>query len=164
MEEEKKKKFVCAICEKYVLADSKYDEVVREFAHDFGVDIDEFDDSDEVCVIARCKECAERAERERKLERFRIYDDYNDLQSPKIIEVIEAEKLDMFCPNPSSTAYLVRDIKQNKLLCIIYYTLNPDSYFFVDHINRCIVTEVTPQQWKEFKETGKLRAPGIAFG
>ena len=54
------KKFVCAICNRYVLADSKYDEVVREFAHDFGVDIDEFDDSDEVCIIAKCRECHKR--------------------------------------------------------------------------------------------------------
>ena len=98
-----------------------------------------------------------------RLERFPIHEDYNDLQSPRIIEEIEAEKLDMFHPNESSTAYLVRD-KQNRLLCIIYYTINEDSDFLVDRINRCIVTEVTMEQWQKFKKTGKLKTEGLSFG
>lgn len=96
-------------------------------------------------------------------ERFPIFKDYNDLQPPNITEMIEAEKLDTFRPVPSATAYLVRD-KNNKLLCIIYYTLNEDSDFLVDHINKCLVTEVTMEQWKKFRETGKLETNGVYFG
>jgi len=54
------KKFVCAVCEKYVLAQSKYDKVVNNFVHDFGVDIDEYEDDKEVNIIARCKACAKK--------------------------------------------------------------------------------------------------------
>ena len=100
------------------------------------------------------------------IKRFPIYEDYNDLQSPRTIEEIEGEVLDMFSFNKSSTtytAYLVRD-KQQRLLCIIYYCLNEDSYFFVDHINSCVVAEVTMEQWEKFKKTGKLDTAGVHFG
>ena len=51
------KEFVCALCDRYVVANSKYDKKVLDFVSDFGADIDEFDDSGDVCVIARCKHC-----------------------------------------------------------------------------------------------------------
>ncbi|RLD10705.1 MAG: hypothetical protein DRI44_05425 [Chlamydiae bacterium] len=51
------KKFICALCDRFVEADSKCDKKVTDFVSDFGPDIDEYDDSDNVCVISRCKHC-----------------------------------------------------------------------------------------------------------
>jgi len=58
------KKFICAECDKYIYARDKYDEALQSFVAEWGVDFDEYDDSDDVCVIARCRECQRKIMKE----------------------------------------------------------------------------------------------------
>ena len=59
--EMKLKKFVCAQCGRSIEAISKYDKRALEFVYDFGVDVDEFDDSSDELVIHCCRFCKNSA-------------------------------------------------------------------------------------------------------
>lgn len=50
------KKFVCALCNKEYEAKS-VNELLKHYNVVLGVDIDEYDDTDEINVIARCEKC-----------------------------------------------------------------------------------------------------------
>lgn len=93
-----------------------------------------------------------------RLERFPIYEEYNDLQSPKSNDVLEGYTLDRFHAG-CSTAYLIRTV-DNKKYILIYYTLNEDSFYFVDHLNGVEViseddVDDIEEVWKKLKEEAK---------